>query len=274
MTTLNKQVYNNLTENSASASASGTNVQKLDIDIGMAIGCPITTNQKISSKVVSATKNMAQTVVDMKGEIANSLKQAADAKLESVSGAGSTNVGSKTDVSTKMNQSITNVVDKTITTKNMSETIASSVNIQGSKLKIGVIKCIDGVGGLDMTQDITSDLAATAVTDALTKALMADSFINEIAQEQSTESKVENRGPLESAGAMLSGIFGAMTYIYALCACVCCVAIAAGLYFAYTTVQSNAGQNAVRVGAQAVAAKMNPLAAAGSMAGAVAGGKA
>jgi len=245
MKTLNKQVYKNLTKNSSKSSASGTNVQKLNIKVDINDGCPIKTNQKISSKVISSTKNMPTTIVEMKGEIANNLKQAADAKLKTVSGALSTNFGGSTKMNQKINQSIQNVVDKTITTENMSESIASSVNIQGSNLEIGLLRCRDGKGGIDMSQDITSELAANAVTEALTKNLMQDKFINKVSQAGKGEVVVENRGPLESAGAMISGIFGAMTYLYAIIGCIVCVAIGAVLYL----MLSPAGQGAITTAA-------------------------
>jgi hypothetical protein len=245
---VNKAVYNQVTKNSAKGEAAGFNTQSLNIDVGINDGCPIKTNQKISSKVVSSTKNMPKTIVDMKGEIANDMKQAAGAKLKSMTGALSTNFGSKSTVKQKINQTIENVVNKTITTENMTESIAKSVNIQDGNLKVKFMRCRDGKGGIDMTQDITSELAANAVTDALTKSLMQDKFVNKIAQEQKAESVVENTGPIQDLGNAISGIFGSLTAIYAICGLVVCLAIAAGAYI----LLSPAGQNAMSAAASKI----------------------
>ena len=242
MKTINKSVYSQLNKSSVKGEAAGFNSQTLNIDIEMNDGCPITTNQKISSKVVSSTDNMPKTIVDMKGEIANKMKAAADAKLKSETGAGATAIGNKATVKTKMNTTIENIVNKTLTVENMTESIARSVNIQGGNLTIGLLRCRNGKGGIDMTQDISSELAANAVTDSLTDALMQDKFVNEIAQEQKAVSEVKATGPIQDLGNAISGIFGSLTAIYAICGLVCCLIVAAAAYI----MLSPAGQNSMR----------------------------
>ena len=244
MSSVNKSIQTSLSENSAKASASSENAAMLNIKVGRSKNCPITTSQKISSKTVSSTSNMSETLTDMKTDITNQLQQAADSKLKNLSGALSTEYGSKTALNQKVNTSIKNVVEKTLSSENISETLASSANIIGGNIEIGFMECSDGKG-LDMTQDITSELVATAVTDALTKNLVADKTLTKIAQSAEAISSVEKRGPLESAGAMISSIFGAMTYIYALFACVFCVFCGGLLYL----LLSPAGQNAVTTAA-------------------------
>ena len=49
MSTLNKQIYNNLTTNSASASATMTKIQKLTLVVDINDQCDINLNQKIYS---------------------------------------------------------------------------------------------------------------------------------------------------------------------------------------------------------------------------------
>ena len=266
MSTLNKQIYNNLTTNSASASATMTNIQKLTLVVDINDQCDINLNQKISSKVVSSTDMMAQQVVDMKGEIENTLKQAADAKIKSETGAGATKFGDSAEVSTKMNTAIENIVNKTITTQNMTDTIASSVSIVGAEIHIGMMRCRNGEGGLDLTQDITSDLAATAVTDSLTEALLADKFISEVSQEQKSSNESKATGPIQDLGNAISGILGSMTAIYAICCCVVCVAIAGVIYLSYSAMSSPAGQGLMAKAGEAAIARGNPLASAATLA--------
>ena len=242
MNVLNKNIQTSLTKNSAKASASGVNVAKMNIKVGYSRNCPMITNQKISSKVVSSSTTMAETLADMKTDITSQLQNQADAKMKQMSGALSTNIGSKSSLKQKVNTSIKNVVEKTMSTENLSETVASSANIVGNNIEIGYMECQDGKG-LDLTQDITSELVATAVTDALTKNLAKDKVLTEASNAAKAESVMENRGPLESAGAMISGILGAYTYIVALVACVMCVACAGLVY----VLMSPAGQNTVGV---------------------------
>ena len=242
MNVLNKNIQTSLTKNSAKASASGVNVAKMNIKVGYSKNCPIIANQKISSKVVSSSTTMAETLADMKTDITSQLQNQADAKMKQMSGALSTNIGSKSSLKQKVNTSIKNVVEKTMSTENLSETVASSANIVGNNIEIGYMECQDGKG-LDLTQDITSELVASAVTDALTKNLAKDKVLTEASNAAKAESVMENRGPLESAGAMISGILGAYTYIVALVACVMCVACAGLVY----VLMSPAGQNTVGV---------------------------
>ena len=244
MNVLNKNIQTSLTKNSAKASASGVNVAKMNIKVGYSKNCPIIANQKISSKVVSSSTTMAETLADMKTDITSQLQNQADAKMKQMSGALSTNIGSKSSLKQKVNTSIKNVVEKTMSTENLSETVASSANIVGNNIEIGYMECQDGKG-MDLTQDITSELVASAVTDALTKNLAKDKVLTEASNAAKAESVMENRGPLESAGAMISGILGAYTYIVALVACLMCVACAGLVY----VLMSPAGQNAVTTAA-------------------------
>ena len=242
MDVLNKNIQTSLTKNSTKASATSVGVLKMGIKVGYSKNCPITVNQKISSKVISSTDTMAETLADMKTEITSQLQNQADAKMKSMSGALSTNVGSKTSLKQKVNTSIKNVVEKTMSTENLAETVASSANIVGNNIEVGYMECVDGKG-MDLTQDITSELVASAVVDALTENLAKDVVLTEASNKASAESVVENRGPMESAGAMISGILGSYTYIVALVVCLMCVACAGLVY----VLMSPAGQNTVGV---------------------------
>ncbi len=238
---INKSVYNKLSKSSVEAEAAGFNQQTMNVKLGLIDGCDIDMTQKIKSKVRTDVENMPKEIVDMKGEIANKMKQAADAKLKSETGAGATAFGNNAEVKTKMNQTIENIVEKNITTENMSKAMSKQVNIQGQDIEIKFMRCREGQKGLNLTQDISSEVAANAVTDSLSKALMEDKFINDIAQAQKSESTVKATGPIQDLGNAISGIFGSLTAIYAICGLVVCLAIVAGAYI----LLSPAGQNAM-----------------------------
>ena len=245
---INKSVYNKLSESSVEAEAAGFNQQNMNVKLGMIDGCDVDVTQRIKSKVRTDVKNMPKEIVEMKGEIANKMKQAADAKLKSETGAGATAFGNSAKVKTKMNQTIENIVEKNITTDNMSKAMAKQVNIQGQDITIKFMRCREGQKGLNLEQDITSEVAANAVTDSLSKALMSDKFINDIAQTQKSESTVKATGPIQDLGNAISGIFGSLTAIYAICGLVCCLAIAAAAYI----LLSPAGQEGMSAAASKI----------------------
>ena len=239
---INKSVYNKLSKSSVEAEAAGFNQQNMNVKLGMIDGCDVDISQKIKSKVRTDVKNMPKEIVEMKGEITNKMKQAAEAKLKSETGAGATAIGNSAKVNTKMNQTIENIVEKSITAENMSKAISKQVNIQGQDIEIKFMRCRAGQKGLNLSQDISSEVAANAVTDSLSKALMSDKFINDIAQKQKSESTVKATGPIQDLGNAISGILGSMTAIYAICGLVCCLIVAAAAYI----MLSPAGQNSMR----------------------------
>ena len=213
-----KSVQKQFTENKAVSKVSGTNVQSLKLKIGVADGCPITTNQKITSKVVSKTENMGKVAAEMSSKVANDLQQKADAALEKVSGFLSTDIGSKQDIKQNINTKIKNITEKTMSVKNMSEAIASSVNVQGQTLEIGYC---GPKTKINLNQDITSELAAKAVVKTVTDAILKDEYVNKVVQDIGAKQKMENRGPFESIGAMFGSV-----YSVAVCAIICCIIIA------------------------------------------------
>ena len=266
MDVLNKSIQTSLTQNSAKASASGVNVAKMVVEVAESRYCPIIANQKINSKVVSSTDTMAETLNDMTSSITTNLQNKADAKLSSLTGAGSTAIGNSTKVKQDVNTTIKNIVEKTMSTENLSETIASSVNIVDNKVKIGFMECREGQKGLDLTQDITSELVATAVTDALTTNLADDKLISDTANVIGAINESKATGPLQDLFSGISKVMGAYTYIVALCACLMCV-LCAGIVY---VMMSPAGQNTVgvvgetagyagRLAANTVATGANPL---------------
>lgn len=222
---ITKSIQKQFTENKAVSKVSGTNVQSLKLDFGILRGCGVVTNQKITSKVVSKTNNMGKVAADMSAKVANDLKQKADDQIEKSAGFLSTDFGSKQDVKTKVNTKIENITEKTMTTKNMSEAIASSVNVQGQTVNIKYAECRPGEK-LEFNQDITSDLAAKAVMKTVTDAIFKDEYINKLVNETKTKATMKSDGPFESIGNMFKGIFGNM-YSVIICAIVGCLILLA-----------------------------------------------
>lgn len=203
MDVVNRAIFNQLTINSQKVSTTNTNIQVLRLNIEQLIECPITTGQVIDANTVSSTEFMPEQVSNMKNEIANDLKAAADAQLEKITGAFSTALGNKQDIKQEVNVQLENVVENTLTTENINQLITSTVNVQNEELNVKV--CYKSP--INMTQDITSALVASAVTRALTTAISSNEYINKVATEAEALMKVEDRGPFESLGEMFKGMW-------------------------------------------------------------------
>ena len=137
MDVLNKSIQTSLTQNSAKASASGVNVAKMVVEVAESRYCPIIANQKINSKVVSSTDTMAETLNDMTSSITTNLQNKADAKLSSLTGAGSTAIGNSTKVKQDVNTTIENIVEKNMyNRKSMSKAMAKLCKYSGCIIRL------------------------------------------------------------------------------------------------------------------------------------------
>lgn len=226
---MNKSVMNQIVKNRTTVASSQNNIQKLTIVIaGNVVGCDIIMNQKISSENVSTLESAAATVVDMKKEIEDMLKKAADGNADLLSGiADSLSVQGASDnaqITQHMNTTIQNVIETNITQESVAELMSEQVNIQSSELIIGGnFDCRGGRGKIDATQDIVAMLGADAVGNKIVDELLADPVINQATQEiEKNIEKRENSIPYKLQKFFTSTI--GMISIVA-CVCFCCAFI-------------------------------------------------
>jgi len=248
MKSLTQKIFKQSTTNIQTCDASGVNIQEMKIVVGTAHkGCPITAGQSIKSSVECEGEFKPQNIVDMKDEIANDLKQAASQDIETKGDMFQT-AKVQSDVSTKVDQEIQNIVDTQITTENVNAVAASSVNIQSGELTI--VNCYDEV---DFNQNITAQVTAKAITQTLTKSIMDSTVLNGIAADLDQTSVTKGGGlggVFESIGTMFSNMFGGGgMYVSASSSCFLCVLVAGFVAIA----MSDAGQNAIRNGSKAAA---------------------
>lgn len=246
MKSLTQKIFKQSTTNIQTCDASGVNIQEMKIMIGTSHkGCPITAGQTIKSSVECEGEFKPENIVDMKDEIANDLKQAAAQDIETKGDMFQT-AKVQSDVSTKVDQEIQNIVDTQITTENVNTVAASSVNIQSGELTI--VNCYDEV---DFSQNITAQVTAKAITQTLTKSIMDSTVLNGIVGELETSSVTKGGGlggVFESIGTMFSNMFGGGgMYVSMSSSSFLCVLVA-GIV---TLGMSDAGQNAIRTGANA-----------------------
>ena len=246
MKSLTQKIFKQSTTNIQTCDASGVNIQEMKIIVGTSHpGCPITAGQSIKSSVECEGEFKPENIVDMKDEIANDLKQAAAQDIETKGDMFQT-AKVQSDVSTKVDQEIQNIVDTTITTENVNTVAASSVNIQSGELTI--VNCYDKV---DFSQNITAQVTAKAITNTITKSIMDSTVLNGIVGELETSSSTKGGGlggVFESIGTMFSNMFGGGgMYVSMASSSFLCVVIAGFVMIA----MSDAGQNAIRTGANA-----------------------
>ena len=246
MKSLTQKIFKQSTTNIQTCDASGVNIQEMNVVVGTSHpGCKIDLGQTIKSSVECEGEFKPENIVDMKDEIASDLKQAAVQDIETKGDMFQT-AKVQSDVSTKVEQEIQNIVDTTITTENVNTVAASSVNIQSGELTI--VNCYDEV---DFSQNITAQVTAKAITNTITKSIMDSTVLNGIVGELETSSSTKGGGlggVFESIGTMFSNMFGGGgMYVSMASSSFLCVVIAGFVMIA----MSDAGQNAIRTGANA-----------------------
>ena len=249
---VNKQIYEQLTTNESISEANNTNVQNMKVKIGVTgDNCENDFSQKIDAKTVSDTTAMPETLMDMKNQIQQKLETEASANIESMTGGFSTAFGNKQETTTKVKEEIENIMETTFETENITSTVANAVNIQDGEIYIGVQgNCTKG-GGIDFSQDIASEAVAQAVTAAITKGLQDNQVISDVLAEAEDSITAENRGPMESLGAMFQG----MWWLFAVIGIVMVVACGGLAYVAL----SPAGQGAITTAANTASMTANPM---------------
>jgi len=181
---LNKSVTNQIIKNRTTVSTSQNNIQKLTIVIaGNVVGCDVIMNQKISTENLSTVESASATVVDMKGDIEQMLKDAMKGNMDLLEGVGdSLNVSgasSSAQIKQHMNTTIQNVIETNITQESISEIMAEQVNIQSTELIIGGnFDCRGGRGKIDASQDIVATITADTIGNQIVEQILADPVVN------------------------------------------------------------------------------------------------
>src|SRR5210317_251809 len=232
MQAVNNIVFEQMTTNKASATASGANIQNLKVVLRNIKGCNMKFGQKISSDVAASSEVDAVTSTEIKNDIAATLAAQATAALENASQMGSelgALVSGETDqeIRTEVNQLVETNIKNVIETINISETVAESVNIQGGELHLLYYDCTDTSAKLDFTQDITAKAAAQAVTKAVTDALAQNTVVAALAATVEADVSQSRGGVAQLADSIFGGIAGVLgasseMVMFSVFAAVCC----------------------------------------------------
>lgn len=244
MKVLNKSVFNQITTNQQSLSASLNNTQRVEIELGdINEGCDLTIGQTIDATSISSAVMSPTTIAETKDAVQTELEASAQAALEKTTEMGNFQFGDEQNMKQRISQEIENVVEKTFETNNINAVVSSMVNVQDKKLKVG--NCS---GKLDLQQDIVAQLMAEAITESVTSAISDNEMLSSLAAAADADLKTENKGIADIIGS-LSGPWIASIIGSVVCVCVIILAVLGMML-------SPAGQKATGTMANAGASRM------------------
>ena len=254
---ISENITNIITNNSSTTTATGANIQGMEINLGKIIGCNMNFSQKITSKTMASSDFQAEEITDLQNKITNDMQAAASAALENNTEMGSELGGlmdggdTNMEIKNSVNMEIKNLVETNITTTNVNSTVAEQVNIQDGVLNLKYYDCSDTGAQLDFSQDIMAEVKASSIMKILKKAVAANTVLNKMAAVTESEVKKKKGGIAGVLDSVFGGIAdvigtsqqGAMAASAASVCCACVLMI--GLVAMFL---SPAGQNMGRKG--------------------------
>jgi hypothetical protein len=243
--TINSTVNEFISSKSNKVTASGINLQDMELVIGRTSGrCNINASQKITS---SQTTTGELSPTDMK-DLRNKIKAAADASIDqqaqAKSGMFQTAPATSQNVSNYKN-TVENKIENKVTDTQLQEISNSVFNKQTKKVTLG--ECTDD-SKLDFSQDIVSQLVTEGVMKAVSQAVAGAE--TEVATKLGVKQSSKAEG--EGLGGLIAAFFAGLTGIWGIIALVVCVAIIGAVIF----LLSPAGQESTVKLANAGASKI------------------
>ena len=224
MSAINKSIFESITENKASAVASGAVVQNLRVVMRNVRGCSSDFNQKVESMVTSSSELLAENETEIKNAITNEMQAGVQAQIEKATQMGNMQFGDKQNVNQSVTMEIQNIVENTIKTVNENESVSESVVVQSGDLIIDGYDCREG-GDINWSQDVHAQVIAEAVTTALTGAIASSEVMNELSAAAGGGAITENTGYADIIGTFFEGISGPAKYAIIACLICCCLLV-------------------------------------------------
>ena len=243
--TINSTVNNFVSSKSNKVTASGINLNDMELVIGRTSGrCNINASQKITS-TQTTTGELSPT--DMK-DLRNKIKAAADASIDqqaqAKSGMFQTAPATSENISNYKN-TVENKIENTVTDTQLQEISNSVFNKNTKKVTLG--ECTDD-SKLDFSQDIVSQLVTEGVMKAVTQAVAGAE--TEVSQKLGIKQTSKAEG--EGLGGLIAAFFAGLTGIWGIIAVVAVVLIIGAVIF----LLSPAGQESTVKLANAGASKI------------------
>ena len=259
MESINKSIYEELNDTRTESIATQTNLQKISIVVGNNDGCPITAMQNIDATTQSSTVVSIDKSTEIKAKITNEMQAAASAAIEKTAQMGNlADLGlggdSEMDIETNVRMKVSNIIENI----NINKAIAEQVSVQNQEIRVGNMRCVDGVGGINLSQNITAQVAAKAITDELVRSLAESEIVNKLAASSDASATKKDGGLAELAESVgeaysnvidsvlgpISGGNGQMASMAS--SCICCIAIIAALVFFMSPAGQGASKNLLK----------------------------
>lgn len=226
LSTLNESIFNQITTNQQSLTATVDNAQTIEIQAeNIGEKCNLIIGQTIDSSSQSSTVMSPETIAATKDTVENELRASAEAALEKQTEMGNFQFGDEQDMKQEINQEVKNIIEKTFETENINTIVSSMINVQDGKL---IIKNCNGK--VDFQQNIVAKLAAEAITNSLTTAISENDTLSSLAGDAGASGKTENKGLAD----FLSALSGPLLYAIIGCVLCVCVVVIALLVFSFT----------------------------------------
>ena len=224
MSAINKSIFESITENKASAVASGAVVQNLRVVMRNVRGCSSDFSQKVESTVTSSSELLAENETEIKNAITNEMQAGVQAQIEKATEMGNLQFGDNQNVNQSVTLEIQNIVENTIKTVNENESVTESVVVQGGDLIIDGYDCREG-GDINWSQDVHAQVIAEAVTTALTGAIASSEVMNQLSAAAGADLKSENKGLSDLVGTLFEGLTGPAKYAIIASVVCCCLLV-------------------------------------------------
>lgn len=225
LTTVNSNISNTVKSKSQTLSASGVNINDLNLTFGnISGGCNVNASQRITSAQTTTGTLSPSDISALSSQIMADTMAKIDQDAQSKSGFFQTAPASSTNVSNFKN-SVTNALETNVSDSQILNIMNSVFNKNTKTVTFG--NC-DGKSNLDFSQDIVSQLVIEGIQKAVSDAVQSAETTTKqtIASSQTSTSK---GGGLEDVIAALLapltalGTVGAI--ICALICCCCCIVI-------------------------------------------------
>lgn len=234
-------VNNFVSTNIATTSATNTNTQTFTLNIGIIDNCPLKLGQTITSQTVAIGQVSDTQTAQLATQLQSTLEAALQQSTNMVNGLAAATGGNSQDVTTNITNTIEQSIKNNITSTNINQVAASSVNTQTMTLNIAACQN----SPINAQQGIVSNVIAQNILTKISNDIASSSLIASAAASASQDSGMHNQGLNDLVDSIFKGLTG-IWGIVALVVCVICIGI---LAFALSPAGQEATTTAAKAGA-------------------------
>ena len=234
-------VNNFVSTNIATTSATNTNTQTFTLNIGIIDNCPLKLGQQITSQTVAIGQVSDTQTAQLATQLQSTLEAALKQSTDMVNGLAAATGGNSQDVTTNIKNTIDQSIKNNITSTNINQVAASSVNTQTMTLNIAACQN----SPISATQGIVSNVIAQNILTKISTDIASSSLIATASASASQDSGMHNQGLNDLVDSIFKGLTG-IWGIIALVVCVICIGI---LAFALSPAGQEATTTAAKAGA-------------------------